>query len=200
MGKIKVTNSATGKVESKDLDAEGLLTETRKKLGALMKEDDVFLDKKDKPITEENEKKTKLKDIIKNSSIKIAKEQDIDDTDEDEEEEEEEEVDGPGTKDPDNAASFGGTDGVLKPKVLPEAKWAEDHVGLRDGLKDGELVEGDKVTQMKVGQVRNLLRANRIDLNREKSGIAFGIAPGFVDGDAASYGQRRMRCNAIKSR
>jgi len=146
MGTIKVINS-TGNVESKDLDTEGLLTETRKKLGAFMKEDDVFLDKKDTPITEETEKKTKLKDIVKNSSIKFAKEQEDGDGDGDEDEDE---VDSPGAKE--NAAPISRGGGAFEPKVLPEPPWADDHVGLEDGLKDGKPVKEDQVSQMKVGQ------------------------------------------------
>src|SRR5262245_58053182 len=169
MGTIKVTNSSTGKAESKDLDMAALLTVTRSQLGAFMLRSDVFLDTEDVRVPAELEKEAKLEEIVKDSAIRIAGEAAPG-----------EGQDSPGTKDPKNAAPITASDGVLKPEVLPEAQWAADHVGLMDGLnKDGEPVEDDKVYQLKVGQVRNLLKANRINLNKERA----GSAPGFVDND-----------------
>jgi len=46
-------------------------------------------------------------------------------------------------------------------------------------LKDGKPVKGDRLTDLKVGQVRKLLKENRIDLN--KAGP--GVAPAIVNGD-----------------
>jgi hypothetical protein len=182
MGEIKVT-TATGEVESKNLDPAMLLKTIREELGALMEAGDVFLDKKHKPVAVEQETKTKLRDIVVNSAITIARGQatgDVVDDDGDpvvDDDGDGDDEDSAGTKDPDNAGSLGG-DGRLTPKVLPEAVWAADHVGLETGfLVSGDPVQGDDVTRMKVGQVRNLLKANRIDLNKE----GFGTAPGLVN-------------------
>jgi hypothetical protein len=85
----------------------------------------------------------------------------------------------------------------LRPIQLPEYQWAEDHVGLTDGLtQDGEQVAGDKISQMKVGQVRKLLKANRINLNQEN----YGVVAGFVDnnGDLLRAPYDAVHCSEVE--
>jgi hypothetical protein len=171
MSEVKVTNSTTKKDTTKELDVKALLSVTRKKLGDFMTEDDVFLGKDDEPVTSELEASTKLEKIVSDPntpSFKIAKrEKNGEDGGVD---------DDPAPQDPRNLEPF--KEGTpLTPIQIPEFEWAEDRVGLEDGLKNGKPVQGDKVSQMKVGQVRRLLKANRIDLNKEK----YGVAAAFVD-------------------
>jgi hypothetical protein len=170
MSKVKVTNNTTEEETSKELDIKALLSVTRKKLGAFMKEDDVFLGKDDEPVASDLEKSTKLEAIEytgdpKTPSIKIAKG----------EEEGENDPAPPSGQDPRNLEPF--KESTLTPIQIPEFEWAEDRVGLTDGLKNGKPVKGDKVSEMKVGQVRKLMKANRINLNKEK----YGVAAAFVD-------------------
>jgi len=173
MSKVKVTNSTTEKETSKDLDIKALLSVTRKKLGDFMTEDDVFLGKDDEPVTFELEASTKLEEIeytgdSKKPSIKIAK-------GEEKGEDGEDDPAPPSGQDPRNLEPF--NESTLTPIQIPEFEWAEDRVGLTDGLKNGKPVEGDKVSEMKDGQVRKLLKQNRINLNKEK----YGVAAAFVD-------------------
>jgi hypothetical protein len=185
MGKVKVTNSTTGKETSKELDVKALLSVTRKQLGAFMKEEEVFLGKDDEPVTSELEESTKLEEIEytgdpKTPSIKIAKG-------------DKSSAPGDSDQDPINVAPF--KDDFLTPIELPEYEWAEDHVGLEDGLKDGKPVKGDKISEMKVGQVRKLLKANRIDLNKKK----YGIAAAFVDdGDISRAKYSAVQCTEVE--
>lgn len=193
MSDIKVTSGTTGKTESKDLDTAAMLVEARKKLGDFMAEGDVFVDTEDEQVPGELEKEVKLEEIVKDGSIKIAKKQGASGGKPDSGGKPSK--DSPGTKDPTNAAPIGSTQGNLEPRVLPDAQWAADHVGLTDGMKDGEPVEGDILSQMKVGQVRNLLKENGIDLNLHQ----FGIAPAFVD-DGTMFKQAAtpaMRCTQV---
>ncbi len=187
MSKIKVTNSTTKQETSKELDAGALLVLTRTELGTFMKEDEAFLGKDDKPVTAELEKSTKLEEIEytsdpKTPSIRIAKGEKAKAPETDPE------SDGDGKPDPINVAPF--KEGSLTPIELPEYEWAEDKVGLVDGLKDGKPVDGDKITEMKVGQVRRLLKANRIDLNKKQ----YGIAAAFVDDN----GLKRAAYDAVQ--
>ena len=193
MSDIKVTNGRTGKTESKDLDIAAMMAVARKTLGDFMAEGDVFVDTEDMPVPGGWEKDEKLGEIVKNGSFKIAKKREASGEKPDSGEkpgsgdkpdsvgkpdgDQEPSTDSPGTKNAANAAPIGSTKGDLGPIVLPDAHWAADNVGRTDGMKDGVVVDGDILSQMKVGQVRNLLKKNGIDLNLD----GYGIAPAFVD-------------------
>ncbi len=85
--------------------------------------------------------------------------------------------------------------GSLTPIEIPEYEWADDHVGLADGLKEGKPVREDKVTAMKIGQVRNLLKENRINLNNKK----YGLTAAFVDnGDLVRAPYDAVQCTEVE--
>ena len=72
MSDIKVTNVATGKTESKDLDTAAMMIEARKKLGDFMAQGDFFVDTEDNQVPGELEKEVKLEEIVKDGAIKIT--------------------------------------------------------------------------------------------------------------------------------
>lgn len=216
MIKVKLTNDTTSKNTTRELDLDATLSVVRKQLGAFMKKDDVFLGTGGEPVASALEATTRLKAIQSSAngaapSIKLAKKAEAEpkpetaaDVAEGPVDESPEGIDGgPETRDD------GGTDvtpdplniepfkeGSLQPVELPEYEWAPDYVGLETGLlPDGKPVRGDRLSQMKVGQVRKLLKANRIDLNKNRR----GITAAFVDtGDLVRARYDAVHCTEVE--